>query len=115
MSNLSNDDRLKQLGALSLEQRRQFADLVFTYNALNGHINCAPEDIGLGLFRSSSSCTRGGSAKLIQRRAISKITESLFCVRVPSAWNKLPTNIISSISLNTFKRLLLNFLVTKNN
>ena len=113
MSNLSYDDRLKQLGALSLEQRRQFADLVFTYKALNGHINCTPED--MGLFRSSSSCTRGYSAKLTQRRAISKITESLFSVRVPSAWNKLPANIISSTSLNTFKRLLLNYLVTKNN
>ena len=113
MSNLSYDDRLKQLGALSLEQRRQFVDLVFTYKALNGHINCAPEDIGL--FRSSSACTRGGSAKLTQRRAILKITESLFCVRVPSAWNKLPANKISSTSLNTFKRLLLNYLVTKNN
>ena len=83
MSNLSYDDRLKQLGALSLEQRRQFADLVFTYKALNGYINCAPED--LGLFRSSLACTQGGSTKLTQRRAILKISESLFCVRVPSA------------------------------
>ena len=80
-----------------MEQRWQFADLVFTYKALNGHINCAPEDIGL--FRSSSACTRGGSAKLTQRRAILKITESLNCIRVPSAWNKLPANVISSTSL----------------
>ena len=80
---------------------------------MNGHINCAPEDISL--FRSSSSCTRRGRAKLTQRRVISKITESLFSVRVPSAWNKLPANIISSTSLNTFKRLLLNYLVTKKN
>ena len=111
LGDIPYESRLKQLNAMSLEKRRQFADLVFAYKSLNGHFNCAPEDFGL--LRVTSH-TRGGGIQLVQRRATSKITESLFSVRVPSCWNKLPVKITSSASLCTFKRLLKTHLLSVN-
>ena len=47
--NLPYDKRLQKLGALSLEKRRLYVDLVYTYIALHKLIDYAPFGFGLSL------------------------------------------------------------------
>lgn len=99
--------RLNTLGALSLQDRRTFADMVTTYKALHGFLNCTAADVGLFISESS---TRGGGLRLVQLRAANMASSNLFPIRAASNWNKLPLSIVSSASLATFKRLLLKHL-----
>jgi hypothetical protein len=40
-------ERLKALGALSLEKKRLFADMVLVHKALNGQLGCSTVELGL--------------------------------------------------------------------
>lgn len=100
---LSYDDRLKQLNAMSVENKMACADLILAYKAIHGLVDCPSDELGLSLIKS---CTRGNGIALKQQKTITKAIASAFPFRVPSAWNKLPRPIITSASLPTFKKLL---------
>jgi hypothetical protein len=100
---LSYGERLQHLGAVSLQRRRQHTDMLTMYKVLHGNFGCTPSQLGITL---ASSSTRGQGVHVIQRRAISSASSSLFQFRGPSNWNKIPINIASSLTLNSFKKLL---------
>jgi ribonuclease P/MRP protein subunit RPP40 len=100
---LSYGERLQHLGAVSLQRRRQHTDMLTMYKILHGNFGCTPSQLGITL---ASSSTRGQGVHAIQRRAISSASSSLFQFRGPSNWNKIPINITSSLTLNSFKKLL---------
>ena len=106
---LSYGDRLKSLSALSLRNRRLYADLVFAYKAVHGLFNCQASDFGLHMVTSS---TRGSGTRLAQRRVKSRIFSGLYCVRAPSQWNKLPLDITNCRTLATFKKRIFKYLVS---
>jgi hypothetical protein len=89
-------ERLKALGALSLEKRRLFADMVLVHKVLNGQLGCSAAELGLTRVTSH---TRSNGIKLVQRRATNRVTSALFCIRAPREWNQLPLHITSSKSL----------------
>ena len=60
-NDLSYAKRLQKLDTLSLERRRQYADMVFVYKALHGLVDCSV--VGFGL-EQQTSCTRGDGIKL---------------------------------------------------
>jgi Reverse transcriptase (RNA-dependent DNA polymerase) len=104
LRSLSYESRLGELGALSLERQRQYADMVFCYKALHGMFACPAEELGLHLRRTGG---RGGGIRLMQRSKASSGTSSTFySIRAPSNWNKLPLTLLSSASLQTFKHKL---------
>ena len=100
LQNLSYIERLSQLGALSVENRLVFADLVTAFKAIHGGW---ASDFGLSLSEAS---TRSRGIRLLQRRANSKLSSNMFLCRVPSMWNKLPVEILTCSSLPGFKKLL---------
>jgi hypothetical protein len=109
MRQMSYNDRLNKLEALSLSNRRIYADMIFTYKAIHGLVNCSASDFGLSLV---SSITRGHGVLLKQLRATTRSCATLFACRGPSVWNKLPINITSSRSLSIFKTHLYRHLLT---
>ena len=57
---LSYAEHLQKLDTLSLERRRQYADMVFVYKALHGLVDCSALSFGL---EQKTSCTRGDGIK----------------------------------------------------
>ena len=107
MKDLSYEERLNELGAPTLIYRRLCADLVFIFKCLHGMVDINAADIGLSLNNSN---TRGCGSKLQQYRASTRTVGALFCHRVQSQWNKLPSVVVNCTSVIQFKRLLAKYI-----
>jgi hypothetical protein len=89
-----------------MQNRRLMADMLFAFKVLHGMINYPAEELGL---RQLNSTTRG--VRLVQRRAVSRVTSASFSVRVPSEWNKLPSAVTNCRTIGAFKRNLSRYLL----
>jgi hypothetical protein len=107
LEHMSYSMRLADLGALSLLNRRRYADLLVTFRYVRGLVNGSLSDIGLEL---STAPTRGEGIRLSQRRPINSSCANLFAFRAAKAWNNLPSSIITHTSLSAFKRAVFNYL-----
>jgi len=100
MEHFSYEERLRELGLLSLEKRRLWGDLVSAFQYLN-------EDFkkdGDKLFsRACSNRTRGNGFKLREGRFRLDIGKKSFAVRVVTHCNRLPREVADAPSLQTFK------------
>ena len=99
---LTYRDRLERLSLTTLLERRMRGDLIETFKIVSGLA-----DYGAGLFNRSRS-----GRKLIARSSRTRFTtqkSDFFSQRVLHYWNKLPENVKSSPSVNSFKNRLDNF------
>ena len=97
---------------MSLEDKRFYADLVFTFKCIHNLSGCSLDDIGLSLVEGR---TRGARVRLSQRHHRTAKAAALFKNRVPRAWNSLPLNITSSNTLTSFKSQLKSYIFNFNN
>jgi hypothetical protein len=103
LRHLSYEDRLKELGLTTLEQRRLRGQLIETFKYLKGFNNVSP----VGLFdRDYNVRTRNNGAKLVGKRFATTIAEHFFPIAISRIWNNLPAAVVAAESVNAFKNRL---------
>ena len=106
IKHLTYEERLRRLDLTSIEERVRRGDMIEAYKILSHCINIDP----LQFFeKNQETTTRGHHQKLIIRRCRTKARAKFFSNRVASAWNRLPQDVVSATSTNSFKNRLDNF------
>jgi len=101
----SYEERLSLLGILSLEKRRLRGDLNQVFRIVKGFDKVDSCDF-FQLDNSSRYELRGHSYKLKVRRCRLSVRQKFFSQRVVNVWNKLTASVVEATSVNTFKKIL---------
>ena len=96
LEHLSYEDKLREMGLFSLENRRLWRDLIVAFQYPTG----AYRKAGEGLFlRACSDRTGENFFKLEENRFRLAIRKKFFTVRVVRCWNRLPSEVVDNPSL----------------
>jgi len=103
LRNKSYPERLKELNLITLEKRRLRGQLIETFKYLKGFNNVQPE----GLFdRDHNIQLRNNGQKLVVKRFNTSVAQNFFPIEITQTWNRLPSNVVQSETVNMFKNRL---------
>ena len=94
-----------------MKYRRLRGDMIEVYKILHDYYE---DQVAPTLSLNTANRTRGNSLKLVCSRFKYDVRKYSFCMRVTSVWNSLPEHVVSSVTLDTFKKNLDNFWVNKD-
>ena len=100
LENLPYEERLKEIGLFSLENKRLRGDSITVFQYLKGSYK---EDRGLLFTRSHMEKTRGNWYKLHRKRFHLNIKKKLFTVRTINHWNNFPRDVVEFPLLEVLK------------
>ena len=99
LADIHYEERLKRLNLMTLDARRERADLLETFRTFKGMTK-----VDLSLFFSlNTNATRGHSLKLRKAHTRTKIRKNFFSQRIVNKWNALPPRSMESKTVNEFK------------
>jgi len=103
LEHLCYEERLNNLGLFSLEKRSIRGDLINVYK----YLRCRRQrDEATFFLAVSGERTRGNSLKLKHRKFCTNVCKNFITVRVMENWNRLPSEVMESPSLEMFKTYL---------
>ena len=100
----SYDDKLKELGLQSLEDRRIRGDQIETFKYLHGYNDADPHRLFTFVRDRHAKDTRSyASNNLVPEKTSLNIRKYFYSNRVIGTWNDLPAEVKESVSINSFK------------
>ena len=108
LKNLKYEERLKILGLTTLEERRIRGDMIQYYKCLNGYNKIDwfnPNTIVSSVSLNGPASSIRGNKHRLNRQFIRNFPqrENFFTNRIVPYWNDLPSVVIDSKSINSFK------------
>ena len=100
LKNKAYRERLKILGLPTLEYRRERADMIQVFKIMNT-IDLVDKNKMFTL--SDYTSTREHPMKIYKRRFRRNLRGNYFSNRIIDTWNGLPTNVVMTPNLNSFK------------
>lgn len=100
MKALEYSHRLKQIKMPSMKYRFERGEMIEVYKILH---SCYNIDKTLLFPIVNNSVTRGHNLKISKSMCNSNVRKTFFTMRVVNAWNSLPSDLVNSPSINTFK------------
>ena len=102
------EEKLAELGKLSLEKRRKRFDIIQTYKILSriDQVDSIKWFRPVGTNAKRLTSTTAYCKNLIPSRYKTEMRHNFFFNRVVNKWNRLPTEVKEARSLNSFKKLL---------
>ncbi|XP_056343063.1 triadin isoform X5 [Oenanthe melanoleuca] len=100
LEHISYENRLREMGQFSLENRRLRGYLITAFQYVKGTCKRAKEGL---LTTACGDRTRENGFKLKEVGFSLDIREKVFTVRVVRLWNRLPREVVDSPSLEVFK------------
>ena len=102
------EERLAEMGMVTLETRRQRGDMIQTFKIMSGADKVKADT----WFNLSSTVERDGAAQtrcitghlnIQERWASSELRRNFFSLRVIKPWNMVPDNVKEATTVNGFK------------
>ena len=100
LRNKPYEERLEELNLFSLTKRRIRGDLIEVFKIFKGFSNL---DSSKYFTIDHNNVTRNNGFKIIPRRFKSLEAKYFFFNRIVNIWNKLPSEIVNSNSIESFK------------
>ena len=97
-------ERLNQFSMECLHERRKRADLIFAHKIMNGAVNIDAKNYFN--IANSEVNLRGNGQRINLHMYRSSQFQKAHCNRVVTSWNSLPSHIVRTTSLLSFKRAL---------
>ena len=107
------EERLAELGMVTLEKRRQRGDLIQAYKVLSGKDQVdASKWFSFAQPREGGATTRSLTGKLnvVRNEGRTEIRRNFWSVRVCDQWNSLPDHVKEQETTNGFKNALDSFM-----
>ena len=103
LSNMSYEDRLRNLKLPSLCYRRLRGDMIEVFKITH---DIYDSQITKQLFKFADSNTRNNGYKIVKITTNTSAYQHFFTNRVVNCWNSLPCQVVSVDTLNAFKNAL---------